>query len=98
MIVSSLLVSLGQLFWKYSMGQLGILIFLGFVFYGLGAMLMIVAFKFGKFSVLHPMISTSYVFAIIYGSIFLNEELSILKCAGVMLVLFGVGFIGGSDD
>ncbi|TDF96215.1 EamA family transporter [Paenibacillus piri] len=97
-ILSSLLISLGQLFWKLSHGELLFWLVIGFILYGIGALLMIFAFKFGKFSVLHPMISTSYIFAMIFGSLLLHEDINLLKYLGVAFVLLGVIFIGGSDD
>ena len=56
MLISSLCVCIGQLFWKlYASGSILFLI-LGFAFYGVGALIMIYAYKFGNLSVLQPML------------------------------------------
>ena len=67
MLISSICVCVGQLLWKLSATQ-GIIIMLsGFCFYGLGAVVMIIAYKFGKLSVLQPMLSLNYVLSLILG-------------------------------
>ncbi len=58
---------------------------------------MIIAFRFGRFSVLHPMMCLSYVFAIVFGVSFLNEAVSIMKAMGVGAIIFGVVLLGGGD-
>lgn len=93
--IASLLTSVGQLFWKMSHNY--IFLGIGFVCYGLGAVLMIVAFKFGSFSVLHPMMCLSYVFALIFGSAFLQESIGVFKILGVISIITGVVLIGGGD-
>ena len=57
MLVSSICVCVGQLLWKLSATQGLLFMLAGFVFYGAGALIMIIAYKFGKLSVLQPMVS-----------------------------------------
>lgn len=95
MLIASLLTSIGQLFWKLSHNY--IFLGLGFICYGAGAVLMIIAFKFGSFSVLHPMMCLSYVFALLFGSLFLQESVGAFKVIGVLFIITGVIFIGGGD-
>ncbi|MGL6167979.1 MAG: EamA family transporter, partial [Fusobacteriaceae bacterium] len=71
---------------------------IGFFLYGLGAVTMIGAFKFGKYSVIHPMMCTSYIFAILLGGLFLKEYISIYQIIGIAIISLGVVFIGGGDE
>ena len=57
MLVSSICVCVGQLLWKLSATQGIIVMLAGFCFYGVGALVMIIAYKYGKLSVLQPMLS-----------------------------------------
>lgn len=98
MIISAILTSLGQLCWKLSLSKLSVYLILGFFLYGVGALLMIIAFKYGSFSVLHPLLSFSYVIAIFLGYFILREDLNLYKILGVLFIITGVVFIGVGDD
>ena len=61
----------GQLLFKFGLNRLVLTpiemimnypLILGFLFYGLGAVLLIIALKYGELSVLYPVISLSFVF------------------------------------
>lgn len=97
-LISSICVCIGQLFWKLAItGNLMYLI-VGFIFYGIGAMLMLYAYKFGSLSVLQPMLSANYVFTIILAKMILREEINWNKLIGIVIIIFGVIMIGGGDD
>ncbi|SDJ10813.1 EamA-like transporter family protein [Halanaerobium congolense] len=97
MSFASFLTASGQLFWKISLGEEYLTILLGFLCYGLGSILMIIAFNFGSFSVIHPMLSLSYITAIVFGNIFLNETLTNFQLSGIFLIVVGIILIGGGD-
>ena len=97
MLISSLCVCIGQLLWKLSV-EYGILVMLaGFCFYGVGALVMLVAYRYGKLSVLQPMLSLNYVLSIILAALFLKESITLLKCIGVLVIITGVILIAGGD-
>ena len=98
MLVSSICVCIGQLLWKLSTEQGVFLLLVGFAFYGLGALVMLVAYKYGSLSVLQPMLSLNYVLSIILARIVLKEEITILKCVGVLIIIAGVVLIAGGDE
>lgn len=98
MIVSSICVCIGQLLWKLSTSYGIITMLLGFGFYGVGALIMIVAYKFGKVSVLQPMLSLNYVLSLILAALVLKEDITILKCVGALVIIAGVILIAGGDD
>lgn len=98
MLLSSVCVCVGQLLWKLSAEQGVIVMLAGFCFYGIGALVMIIAYKFGKLSVLQPMLSLNYVLSIILAAIVLREEITALKCIGVLVIIAGVIMIAGGDE
>lgn len=98
MLLSSICVCVGQLLWKLSAEHGFITLLAGFCFYGVGALVMIVAYRFGKLSVLQPMLSLNYVLSILLAAIVLKEEISILKCVGVLVIIAGVIMIAGGDE
>lgn len=98
MLLSSICVCVGQLLWKLS-AERGVLVLLaGFCFYGVGALVMIAAYRFGKLSVLQPMLSLNYVLSILLAALVLKERVSLIKCAGVLTIIAGVILIAGSDE
>lgn len=98
MLLSAFCTSTGQLMWKLaSSGSSALLFYItGILLYGLGALLMMVAFKFGEMSVLHPMLSAGFIIALIYGSIFLSEKIRWQSTAGTALIFIGMIFLGKS--
>jgi len=97
MTIAALLTAVGQLLWKISNGVDLKWIIIGFVCYGLGAVLMIIALRFGSLSVIHPMLSFGYVFAIFLGLIVLKEHISTTQLLAIGIIITGVVFIGGGD-
>lgn len=97
MTIAALSTSTGQLFWKLSGGAINLSLIIGFFIYFLGAVFMIVAYKFGSLSVLHPFLSLGYIFAMAFGTIFLHEVITLNMLIGTCLILFGVLLIGGGD-
>lgn len=99
-IITSLMTSLGQLFWKLSQGDKKAIVYMliGFGFYGIGTMLMILAFRYGSFSVLHPFLACGYIFALVWSQLFLNESINVTQVVGIILIMIAVVFIGGGDE
>ena len=98
MIISSLLACTGQLFFKLSAAAGMLFVLLGFAFYGLGALCMLVAYRFGKLSVLQPVLSMNYIFSLILGALVLRENISLFKAMGVFIVICGVVMIAAGDE
>ncbi|GAM14281.1 hypothetical protein SAMD00020551_2430 [Mesobacillus selenatarsenatis SF-1] len=59
---------------------------------------MMVAFRYGKLSVLHPLMSISYVLAILLGQWFLQEALSLINYVGILFIIFGSIIMGGETE
>lgn len=98
MLVSSICVCIGQLLWKLSSMQGLVFMLVGFVFYGAGALIMIIAYKFGKLSVLQPMLSLNYVLSILLAAFVLREAITLYKVIGVIIITCGVITIAGGDE
>ena len=98
MLVSSICVCVGQLLWKLSATQGLIFMIAGFAFYGAGALIMIIAYKFGKLSVLQPMLSLNYVLSILLAALVLHEAITLYKVIGVIIITCGVIMIAGGDE
>lgn len=62
----------------------------GFILYGGGAILMIVALKFGELSRLHPMLSAGYILSLVLGSLVLEEHITISRIEGIAIIILGL--------
>lgn len=100
MLCSSLMTCTGQLMWKLAgAGAKPLLLIAGFVLYGMGAVCMIIALRFGELSVLHPMLSFGFIVSIFLGASVLGEAVTPAKGAGVALIILGMVFLGrGNSD
>ena len=95
MLLCAICLSLGQFIWKCYDGILPLII--GFGIYGLGALSMLCAYRFGRLSVLQPINSVSYVIAAVLGSIFLNEAITLGKVFGIVFIMTGVLFLARGE-
>ena len=97
MICSSVLACFGQLLWKLAVDGNLLLLLMGFILYGIGAIVMIVAYKFGSLSVLQPILSVNYILSVLLGYFVLGEQLTMVNMAGVVAVFIGVVLIAGGE-
>lgn len=98
MCISSVLVCVGQLMWKLATDGNIVLLLIGFGLYGLGALVMIYAYRFGSLSVLQPVLSLNYVFTILLSHFVLKEVITLSKVIGVLIIIIGVLLIAGGDE
>ena len=54
---------------------------------------MILAVKFGYLLIIHSLMWTCYIFALINGSLFLKEHISLVQLLGIIVIITGVIFI-----
>lgn len=72
---------------------------IGLILYGIGAVIMILAFKGGEVSVLYPIVATSYIWVTLLSLYFFHEAINVFRWVGVSIILLGIIFIGiGSKD
>lgn len=97
MLVSSVCACSGQLLWKLSATYGVYVMALGFLLYGIGAMAMFFAYRYGKLSVLQPILSVNYILSLMLGAAVLNEPVTVAKCVGIAIIISGVVLIAGSE-
>lgn len=95
MLVCAICLCTGQFIWKRYDGLLSLVI--GFGIYGLGALAMLSAYRFGSLSVLQPVNSLSYVISAILGNMFFNEAITVSKASGIALIMLGVFFLAKGE-
>ena len=104
----TLFTSAGQLLWKagvtffnfspplssHLLSFLNLPFLLGCISYGIGLLLMLLAFRSGELSVLYPIVATSYVWVSIASPFFFaTERMNVWKWAGVLLIVVSVFFL-----
>lgn len=66
---------------------------LGFILYALNALLYIKILDKLEVSIAYPLTSLGYVFLVFISAVLLNEEITLNKLFGVLLIMLGVFFI-----
>jgi undecaprenyl phosphate-alpha-L-ara4N flippase subunit ArnE len=94
MLLCAACLCLGQLVWKLMPGYNVIYLLGGFAIYAVGAMSMILAYRYGELSALQPINSMSYVFSTILAVLILHEKVLPVTIAGIALIVSGVIVIG----
>ena len=102
-LIATTLGSLGPLFLKKASDKITFnlrtilnnkYLLMGVICYGIGTVLFIPALKGGDLSVLYPLVALVYVWVSLLSIKFLREKMSIMKWAGIALILLGVTLIG----
>jgi undecaprenyl phosphate-alpha-L-ara4N flippase subunit ArnE len=94
MLLCSFCLCLGQLVWKLMPGFNWLYLLSGFAIFGLGAVLMIISYRYGELSVLQPINSMTYVYSLFLGYFVFYEEITVFKIAGVVAIMTGVILLG----
>ncbi|MBC8444368.1 EamA family transporter [Candidatus Woesearchaeota archaeon] len=106
-IFCTIFTSAGQILWKLGVRNLelsflGLItnypLILGFVSYGIGTVLLVVALKYGELSVLYPFIALSFIWVGFMSVAFLGEVMTFLKWIAILLIIGGVSLIGFGGD
>ena len=101
-ICCTIFTSLGQILWKFGSKDISgiysiitnVPILLGFLSYAIGAVLLIVALKYGDLSLVYPFVALSFIWVNIASIFLFNEAVSIINWIGVLIILLGVSLIG----
>ena len=70
--------------------------FAGYACYGVAALLMIAALKYGELSILYPIIAMTYVWVTILSVMIYSESMNLLKTTGLASIVLGVAVLGSS--
>lgn len=69
-------------------------LFFGYAFYGLSAVLLVLALRHGELSMLYPLIALNYVWVTVLSVIFFHDSVTVLKVAGILVIVTGVAIMG----
>ena len=66
---------------------------IGVVLYLLSSVFYIMGVAQGQLTVLYPMVSLGYIWAILWARLFFKEPFTVAKVSGLVLIIFGVALI-----
>jgi drug/metabolite transporter (DMT)-like permease len=66
---------------------------IGILLYLLSSVFYIMGVAQGQLSVLYPMVSLGYIWAILWARLFFKEPFTIAKIGGLVMIIFGVALI-----
>lgn len=105
MTFQSLFLVLSQIFLKKAMQSIEIInfnlsivfeiikniwIYLTFISLGLSGVIWVFVLKRYDFSIAYPMVSISYIFALIMSKYYLHEKINLTMVAGVAIIILGI--------
>jgi len=98
MIVCTFFTSVAQVLYKAGAIRLPEIItnyplLLGMLLYILGAVILVVALKFGEVTVLFPIIATSFIWVSIFSRIIFSETINAYKWMGIIAIFAGITVI-----
>lgn len=65
----------------------------GFGLFGISSFIYLFALRISKLTILYPLSSLSYVWALFIGYYFLKEKITVLKIIGILLILSGASLV-----
>ncbi len=66
----------------------------GYCLYGINTLLLMLALRDGELSMLYPIIALTYVWVTMLSTYFFNEQVTLPKIAGIMVIVGGVTVLG----
>lgn len=69
-------------------------VFFGYALYGLMTLLFVFALRNEELSILYPIIALTYVWVAGLSALFFQEPLTVLRLAGVLVIVAGVTVLG----
>ena len=94
--------AMGQIFFKLGSASLTMTLrswlfnwrlLVGVALYAISTLLFVSALRYGRLSVLYPLIGTSYIWVSLFASRFLGESLSALQWLGILLIVGGIALV-----
>src|SRR4051812_11063139 len=82
-------------YWAFAISLLGnIPLVAGYALSACNALLLILALRDGELSVLYPIYSVSYIWAILLSIYFFQDQINAWKSLGVLFIVAGVALLG----
>ena len=69
-------------------------LFIGYCLYGIFAVLMVYALRYGELSILYPVIALTFVWVTILSAVIFHEAMNPMKIAGIAVIIAGVAVLG----
>ena len=67
---------------------------LGFLIHGVSTVIYIVALRGAELTIIYPLVSTTYIWIVVFSQKLLKEKMNKHKWLGIALILIGVSLIG----
>ena len=100
-IFCTIFTSAGQVFLKIGSNHITNLVsafnlslIVGLILYAIGAILLIVALKYGDLSLIYPFIALSFVWVTILSIYLFHDKVFFINWVGILCILLGVSLIG----
>lgn len=92
----------GQFFWKIGSKNINspadmffnIYVWIGFLFYGVASVLLIISLRKTQLSIAYPILATGYIWAMLIAHFILKEDIYAKKIIGVGIIMAGVVLLG----
>lgn len=107
-VLCTVFTSLGQILWKFGLVKINFSHLLtvfnlpfmfGFVVYGIGAILLLLALGKGELSLIYPIIAASYVWvSLLSPYLFPTDHMNVWKWVGVIIILVSVSLLGWGNS
>ena len=69
-------------------------LFLGYAFYGISTILLVLALRHGELSILYPVIALTFVWVTILSIVIFHDSVNPLKFLGIAIIISGVSILG----
>lgn len=101
-LICTIFTTIGQLLFKqgsftFTWDIMSILtnfpLILGLASYGLGAVLLIFALRYGELSIIYPFVALTFVWVAIGSYAFFGESFTPVKIMGILLIILGTVYI-----
>ena len=95
MLICTAVTSIAQIFYKFGAMKLPEIItnynlLLGLALYAFGAVILMIAFKFGEVTVLFPIIATSYIWVALLSWFIFSDSMNVFKILGICAIVLGI--------
>jgi drug/metabolite transporter (DMT)-like permease len=71
-----------------------VLLALGFLLYGIGAVFNIISLKGGDLSIIFPIFALNYIWVSFLSAAYLGEPMNMMKWLGIIGIVLGISLIG----
>jgi multidrug transporter EmrE-like cation transporter len=69
-------------------------LFMGYAFYGVSTILLVLALRHGQLSLLYPVIALTFVWVTVLSVIIFHDSINPVKMAGIAVIVGGVAILG----